>query len=107
MGSVEGGEKLMIVMGLDIVKACTRKHADADKPLRNLVSMLKKSSYRKLLDIQQDFNSADSVGPNKAVFNIKFNRYRAVVAFDFTNQMCIFLFAGTHKDYDKLDIENL
>ena len=40
---------------------------------------------------------------NRFVFNIKGNKYRVVVAVQYDFGIVYIRFAGTHKDYDKID----
>jgi mRNA interferase HigB len=39
----------------------------------------------------------------RAVFRVKGNDYRAIVAFDFRRQAAFIKFVGTHAEYDKVD----
>ncbi|MDR2937971.1 MAG: type II toxin-antitoxin system HigB family toxin, partial [Prevotellaceae bacterium] len=53
------------------------------------------------------FNSADSVGNQRYVFNIKGNSYRLVVVVKFTIQFVYVRFVGTHKEYDKINCSTI
>lgn len=54
------------------------------------------------------FPSADYVGNERYVFNIKGNRYRFVVMVVFFNGVMDIRFCGTHSEYDKIkDIKNI
>lgn len=57
-------------------------------------------------ELKNDFLSADYVGNNRYVFNIRGNNYRivAIVVF-FAGRMTI-RFIGTHKEYDRIDAKN-
>ncbi|WP_392385781.1 type II toxin-antitoxin system HigB family toxin [Marinomonas primoryensis] len=44
---------------------------------------------------------------NKVVFNIHGNKYRLVVEVTYENTHCYVLFVGSHKQYDKVDIDSL
>ena len=59
-------------------------------------------------DIKRSFNSVDSVGNKRYVFNIKGNDYRLVVIILFTPQTVYIRFVGTHDEYDKItDIKTI
>ena len=58
--------------------------------------------------MRQTFNSVDSVGNKRYVFNIKGNDYRLVVLVKFTVSHVLIRFVGTHSEYDKItDIQHI
>jgi mRNA interferase HigB len=58
--------------------------------------------------LKADFPSADFVGNNRYVFNIKGNNYRTVVLVVFFARTVAIRFIGTHGEYDKIkDIKNI
>ena len=58
-------------------------------------------------DVKQTFNSADYVGNERMVFNIKGNRYRLVAAVLFSIRTVYIKFIGTHAEYNKIDVETV
>ncbi|WP_108867391.1 type II toxin-antitoxin system HigB family toxin [Aquimarina aquimarini] len=58
-------------------------------------------------EIKSLFGSADFVGDNKIVFNICGNKYRLIVKFRYQAQFALIQFIGTHKEYDKIDVNDL
>lgn len=58
-------------------------------------------------DLREDFGSADSVGNQHYVFNIKGNKYRLVVVIKFVMGYVFIRFVGTHQDYDKIDASTI
>jgi len=57
--------------------------------------------------VKETFTSADYVGNNRFVFNIKGNNYRLIAIIIFASQKVYIRFIGTHKDYDKIDASNI
>ena len=53
------------------------------------------------------FNSVDSVGNDRYVFNIKGNRYRLVALILFKIRTVFILFIGTHKEYDLINAKTI
>lgn len=43
----------------------------------------------------------------RVVFNIKGNEYRLVVAINYQFQIALILWIGTHKEYDRIDVEKV
>ena len=53
-------------------------------------------------DVKKTFNSVDSVGNSRFVFNVKGNHYRIVALLLFQIKRVYIRWVGTHKDYDKI-----
>ncbi len=53
------------------------------------------------------FGTADIVGDNRIVFDICGNSYRLVVQFNYAAQLARIRFAGTHKEYDRIDVKTV
>lgn len=68
----------------------------------------KQATWTCFADIKKTFNSVDSVGNKRYVFNIKGNDFRLVVLILFTPGRVYIRFVGTHSEYDKIkDITKL
>jgi mRNA interferase HigB len=53
--------------------------------------------------VLKTFNSADFVGNNRIVFNIKGNEFRLIVLVLFKVRTVFILWFGTHAEYDKIN----
>ena len=81
---------------------------DSTTALQEWFHKTKKAKWEKFADVKKSFNSVDSVGNSRFVFNVKGNLYRIVAQIDFVYQTVYIRFVGSHKDYDKLDdIKNI
>ncbi|KYJ85577.1 type II toxin-antitoxin system HigB family toxin [Sulfurovum riftiae] len=58
-------------------------------------------------EIKAQYKSASIVGDNKVVFNICGNKYRLIVKINYMAGIVFIKFIGTHKQYDKIRIEEL
>jgi mRNA interferase HigB len=58
-------------------------------------------------DVKKTFNSADYVGNDRIVFNIKGNQYRLVGLTIFRTRTVFIRFIGTHSAYDKIDVKTI
>lgn len=58
-------------------------------------------------DVKASYGNASIVGNNRAVFNIKGNDYRLVVAIAYRMQWVYVKFVGTQAQYDQLDVETV
>lgn len=84
------------------------QHPDAKTALEDRYRKVVNADWNNFSDMRNTFNSADSVGNKRYVFNIKGNNYRLVVIVLFVAKQVYIRFVGTHSDYDKIaDIQNI
>ncbi len=84
------------------LKEYIEKHPKSKTALQEWVAVVKRAEWHCFADIKSTFNSVDSVGNQRYVFNIKGNDYRLVVLIKFTIQFVYIRFVGTHQAYDKI-----
>ena len=53
------------------------------------------------------FRSADVLAPGRVIFNIGGNKYRLVAAVHYAGKRVYVRFIGTHKEYDKIDVNTV
>jgi mRNA interferase HigB len=53
------------------------------------------------------FNTVDAVGNDLCVFNIKGNKYRLIARIIFRVRTIYIKFIGTHKEYDRVNLDEL
>jgi len=66
------------------------KHPESKMALEEWFCKTKKSEWNNFADIKETFNSVDSVGNRRYVFNIKGNTYRLVQLFCLYQNMSIY-----------------
>lgn len=82
-------------------------HEDAEVPLREWFTEVRKASWKTPNEMKRIFGSASIIANNRVVFNIKGNEYRLVVAMDYKRQISNIRFIGTHKQYDRIKAEEI
>lgn len=97
----------MRIITLLRIKEFVEKHSDADIALRDWYKKTQNCEWKSFSEVKETFNSADYVGNNRFVFNIKGNNYRLIAIIIFASQKVYIRFIGTHKDYDKIDASNI
>ncbi|MES2140547.1 MAG: type II toxin-antitoxin system HigB family toxin [Bacteroidota bacterium] len=75
----------------------------AKEPLLRWYNEVLLSDWQDFHNIKKTFNSVDSVGNERFVFNIAGNKYRIVAMIHFSKRTLYIRFVGTHKEYDKID----
>jgi mRNA interferase HigB len=66
-----------------------------------------KANWSSPNEIKAQYKSASVVGDNKIVFNICGNKYRLIVKINYPAKIVFIKFIGTHKQYDKIKVEDL
>ncbi len=101
---------LMRVVARKTLIAFYTKHSDAETALEEWYAKTEASEWENFAELKRTFNSADSVGNKRYVFNIKGNNYRLICIVLFRIKMVYIRFIGTHSQYDNLteeDIQNI
>jgi mRNA interferase HigB len=76
--------------------------ADAKLALDEWYLKVEKSQWNCFSDIKQTFNSVDSIGNKRYVFNVKGNSYRIIALILFVPKIVYIRFIGTHAEYNKI-----
>jgi len=58
-------------------------------------------------ELKKIYGNASIVNNNRVVFNIKGNDFRLVVSVNFIQAACYVIWFGTHKEYDKINVETV
>ena len=91
----------MKILGRELIDKFKKKHSMSRKPLDRFVAVVHSAIWEKHSDITDTFNSADKVGENLYIFNIKGNDYRLEARIKIINGTFRILEIMTHSEYDK------
>lgn len=97
----------MVIFSKSRIIEYGQEHADSLKPLLDWYRITKQADWSNINDVKQTFNSADYVGNDRFVFNIKGNKYRLVAVILFDIRTIYIKFVGTHAKYDKIDVSKI
>ena len=78
-----------------------RKHPETENPLKLWFKKSEQAKWKNIRELKKEFPTADYVGNDRVVFDIKGNKYRIVVLVFFSGQKMYIRFVGTHAEYDK------
>lgn len=84
-----------------LVEYCA-KHPDSKNAMEDWFFKTQEAEWNNFSDMKKTFNSVDSVGSRRYVFNIKGNSYRIVAIVLFVPKYVYIRFIGTHAEYDKI-----
>lgn len=97
----------MRIIALSTLRAFWERHLDAELPLRNWYAEASRAAWRTPADIKAAYRNASFTANNRVVFNIKGNDYRLVVAVHYDRGQMFVRFVGTHRQYDKVNVETI
>jgi len=79
------------------------RHPDARQALQAWYADARHANWQTPADIKNIYRNASIVPNNRAIFNIKGNKYRLVVAVQYQYGIVYIRFVGTHREYDEID----
>jgi mRNA interferase HigB len=82
-------------------------HKEVESQLHSWYAEAHAAKWQSPADIIKRFPSADPVGNNRMVFNIKGNKFRLVVKIHYNTGIVYIRFIGTHAEYDLIDAEEI
>jgi len=83
------------------------KHSDIANALQKWVNIIEEISWKSHAELKFYFPTADYVGNNRYVFNIKGNNYRIVAVVVFISGILKIRFIGTHAEYSKINCKTI
>lgn len=97
----------MNVFNQRIITECVNRHASSVKAMNKFIKMLRECECHSHTELLKAFSTVDYVGNDRYVFDIKGNRFRVVCVIVFVNGAASLRFAGTHAEYDKIDVRTI
>ena len=85
----------------------TKKYPVAETPLLIWYNEFSKLEFRNFNELKNVYGNASIVTNNRVVFNIKGNDFRLVVSINFFHRACYIIWFGTHKEYDRINVETI
>lgn len=80
-------------------------YIDARKQVQALEDNIRNVQWHNPHDLKQNYPKASLPGNNNVIFDICYNRYRIWAKVNYLSGVVLFKRAGTHREYDKWDIE--
>ena len=83
------------------------RYEDAKEPLLSWYREVEKEDWDTPAKVKERYRNASILGDNRAIFNIRGNKYRLVVKIKYEYRVVYIRFVGTHAQYDAIDVEEV
>ena len=98
----------MQVIARKTLKDFWARHNQAEGPLTAWYLVASKADWTSPADIKAMFGTTvDFVGDNRVIFDIGGNKYRLIVHVAYKFHRILIKFVGTHREYDRIDLEKV
>jgi mRNA interferase HigB len=84
-----------------------KKYPNAEMQLLIWYNEFSKLELQNYNELKRVYGNASIVNNNRVIFNIKGNDYRLIVSMNFLQAACYVIWFGTHKEYDKINVETI
>lgn len=78
------------------------KDVNSKVALQDWFKRTSKANWDNFGDVKKTFNTVDSVGNSRFIFNVKGNHYRIIAVIRFSIKRVFIQWVGNHKDYNRL-----
>jgi mRNA interferase HigB len=83
------------------------EYRDAKEPALAWYRETLKADWATPNEVKQQFRSASILKDGRVVFNIAGNKYRLVVWINYSYRVVYIRFIGTHRQYDRIDVQTI
>lgn len=79
----------------------------SEQPLKAWFEEVKAAKWNNPNELKNHIRNSSVINKKRVVFNIKGNEYRLIVDIEYRLKIVFVLWVGTHKEYDKLKVEEV
>ena len=97
----------MVIIAKNAINKFIDQEPNSKTVLLDWYEETKKADWSNFSEMKKTFNSVDAVGNGLFVFNIGGNKYRVIARIIFKVRTIFIKFIGTHKQYDKVNLDDL
>jgi len=83
------------------------QYPDAKAPLDAWYRKARNEEWASPMDVKAMHGTASILKNNRMVFNIGGNKYRLVVRINYRKKIIYIRYVGTHREYDKINAEEI
>lgn len=97
----------MRIIARKTLKDFWAKYPDAEEPLKAWFKVTAEADWESPQDVKKMYRSATILKDGRVVFNIAGNKYRLVAWINYAYKVVYIRFVGSHKQYDKTDVQTI
>lgn len=97
----------MVIVSKAILREFTEMNPRAKSAVFNWYELVRNADWKDFSEMKSSFNSVDSVGNDRYVFNLKGNHFRLIALIIFRVRTVFVLFIGSHEEYNKIKAKNV
>ena len=97
----------MRIISIKTLKDYWQKEPAAKGELEAWHAEVKHAEWKTPTDVKAKYRNASVLKRGRVVFNICGNKYRLVVWINYKFAIVYIRFIGTHKEYNKIDVESI
>lgn len=95
----------MKLIGKKILHVFKEKHADARSQIESWIIEIEEGTWNTPHELKQRYPKASIVRNQQVIFNICRDKYRLLTQVNYKNGIVLVQKMGTHKEYDKWNID--
>ncbi len=84
-----------------------KKYPTARIPLLAWYNEFVRQEFKSFNELKTIYGNTSLVANGRVIFNIKGNDFRLLVSINFKQSAAYIIWFGTHKEYDKIDVETI
>lgn len=95
----------MILIGKILIENFKQKYTDARSQIESWVAEVEDAMWSTPHDVKKRYPKVSLPGKQQAIFDFCWNKYRLLALINYKNGTVLVKKIGTHKEYDKWEIE--
>lgn len=100
-------KKILRVIAKRTLREFWKSNPDSEQQLMVWYRESTKAEWNNPNEIKSQYTSASILKNSRVVFNICGNKYRLIVEINYTRKWVFIRFIGSHKEYNKIDTNNI
>ncbi len=97
----------MHVISRKMLRDFWEQESESEGALKAWFHEAEEAAWRNSAELKRQYGSASVINAERVVFNICGNKFRLVVRINYASQTIFIRFIGTHRQYDKIDVETI
>lgn len=84
-----------------------KKYKQAEESLKAWFYEVRNTNWKSSSELKSKYRNASIISSKRVVFNIKGNNFRLIVDIEYKLGIVFVVWFGTHKEYDKINVNNI